>query len=429
MLRRLTDLNREQRKLVLSLGTAFATRIPGAIGILWFLPLLRFDLGTEDYANLLAAMSLGVAATFLIGGFSLIGRRLIGEAYGADDRTGEADGFASVVVANVAAMGLASVIILAYYRLENASAKMLIVATLPALGVILTTFDNVRAAYNEHYVTALLQLVFQVTIFTIGFLVAATRHNLILAALVLQSHMILASLVTVILLLRDRPYLLHGRPIDVWRIMREGVMVAMADSILVTMLSLSVVWLQATASATTSAWFATTVRLFQTSLIPVILLLAPLSSYIRMRWNDKAIAQQHAFAKATFWIGLGYGAIVAVALFFASRLYVDDLLHLPAPGGVMIIVPYFVLFGAIVSWKSYSSIAYLVLDESSHLSSWTTAAVGASVILGAVASLVVDPPGVISVFALAAGLSITLVLFWNVGRLIRPTPKPTANVT
>jgi hypothetical protein len=421
-------MNREQRKLLFSLATSFATRIPGAVGVLWLLPLLRFDLGTEDYANLLAAMALGTATTFLIGGFNLIGRRVIGEAYGANDTIGEANGLASVILANGVAMILAFVIIFAYYSIQGAKVEVIIAATIPALCVFLTMFDNVRAAYNEHYVTALLQLGLQIIIFTIGFLIPATRQNLVLAALVLQSHMILASLITLILLVRNRPYLMLGRPIGVWRIVREGTMVAFADSTLLTVLSLSVVWLQASTSAATSAWFATTVRLFQTFLIPVILLLGPLSSYIRIRWKYKSITQQRMLAKATFWIGLGYGAMVAIALFIAARLYVTDLLHLPAPGGLTTILPYFILFGAIVAWKSYSSVAYVVLDESSHLSSWTTAAIGVSVILGGIASLIVNPLSVVSVYSLAAGLSITLVLFWNAGRSLRSSKLVTSGV-
>ena len=106
--------NLEQRKLIFSLGANFLTRVPGAIGLLWFLPLLRFGLGTDDYANLLTSMALGSAAAFLSGGFSVVGRRLIGEAYSGGDRAGEADGFASLVVANVAALSVALAIIAAY---------------------------------------------------------------------------------------------------------------------------------------------------------------------------------------------------------------------------------------------------------------------------------------------------------------------------
>ena len=51
MIALLRRADREQRKLLFSLGTSFLTRIPGLIGVLWFLPLLRFGLGTDDYAN------------------------------------------------------------------------------------------------------------------------------------------------------------------------------------------------------------------------------------------------------------------------------------------------------------------------------------------------------------------------------------------
>ena len=126
--------NLEQRKLLFSLGANFLTRVPGAIGLLWFLPLLRFGLGTDDYANLLTSMALGSAAAFLSGGFSVVGRRLIGEAYSGGDRAGEADGFASLVVANVAALSVALAIIAAYCWVRGAGTVFLIVSTFPAFG-------------------------------------------------------------------------------------------------------------------------------------------------------------------------------------------------------------------------------------------------------------------------------------------------------
>ena len=416
---RLRGANREQLKLLFSIGTNFLTRIPGAIGVLWFLPLLRFGLGTDDYTNLLAAMALGSAAGFLFGGFSVVGRRLIGEAFANSDRAGEANGFVSLLVANAMACCLALLIIAAYCWMRGNSTGFLVVSTLSTFGLFLTTFDNVRSAYNEHYVTATLQFILQVTCYTVGFLVPATRQSLVHGALVLQSHYMLASLITLGLLLRDRPYLLSGRAIDIWPVARQGTMLAIADGFMMATLSLSVVWLQTSASSTTSAWFATMVRLFQTFLVPVMLLLTPLSSYIRILWNGKSVAQQQAFAKATLFIGLCYGAIVAVALLFVSRFYVGLVLHLPAPGDLFRVLPSFLLFGAIVAYKSYSSVAYLVLDEPVHLSLWTAAAVCAAVALGIAASFAVNPLSAINVYALAAGLSIIVVLFWNAARFIR----------
>ena len=179
------------------------------------------------------------------------------------------------------------------------------------------------------------------------------------------------------------------------------------------------------ATAETSAWFATEVRLFQTFLVPVVLLLLPLSSYIRILWNSKSAEQRHAFARATLAIGVGYGALVATALFLASHLYVELLLHLPTPGSLLEVLPVFLLFGAIVAYKSYSSIAYMVLEDSAYLSTCTTIVVALAVALGVAASFRVEPLSTIVVYASAAGASIIAVLFWNAARFVRSTPIAT----
>ena len=420
LVRRMTG---EQRKLFLSLGTNVLTRIPGVVGLLWFLPLLRFGLGTDDYSSLLGWLALGTGASFLAGGFNTVGRRLIGEAYANEDRVGEANGFVSLIVSNVIALGFALVIIGTYWWLRGGSVTLLVVCALPALMAFLNMLDTVRAAYNEHYVTALLQFGLQISIYTIGFLVPAASHTLIPAALVLLGHYIIASIVTGGLICARRPYLFTGLPVSTWRIAREGTMLAVAEGSLMATISLSVVWLQASASAATSAWFATLVRLFQTFLVPVILLLYPLSSYIRILWNRKTIAQQRAMMKVTLGLGLGYGAMIAVAMVIASQLYIQGMLHLPPPEQYFQLVPIFILFGAIVAFRAYSAIAFVVLEETSHLSMWTTAAVGVAVAFAAAASLITAPLAVVNVYALVAGLSITIVVIWSAARFI-VAPQP-----
>ena len=95
--------NREQRKMLFSIAANFLTRVPGAVGLLWFLPLLHTGLGTAGYANLFSAMALAVSAGFLSGGVAIVGRRLIGEAYAKGDRQAEADHFMTSMVANTMA--------------------------------------------------------------------------------------------------------------------------------------------------------------------------------------------------------------------------------------------------------------------------------------------------------------------------------------
>jgi len=427
VINRLRRTTTEQRKLLYSLAANFATRIPGSIGVLFFLPLLRFGLGTDAYAGLLAASALGTAATFLSGGFNVVGRRLVGEAYSAGDRRGEAAACAGLSVANGASMLFALVIIIIYCSAVGAGTSFLIAAVLPVIAAFFNTFDNVRSAYNEHYVTATLQIILQVVAYTFGFLVPFTRQHIIVSAFVLTTPYLFASLFALALLLRKRSYLIGGSWEFTWRIIRDGTIYALADGLLTTALSLAVVWLETAASAQTAAWFATLVRLFQIFLVPVILLLLPLSSYIRVVWGASEPAKQRAFASITLVMGLGYGALVGIALLFVSQIYIGGVLHLPAPENLLNVLPCFLLFAAIVAYRSYSSIAYLVFDDPSHLSWWTAFAVITAVVISAGSSLEIDALGAINVYAFLAGLLMISVLFWNVARFIRSSHSKALN--
>lgn len=75
---------------------------------------------------------------------------------------------------------------------------------------------------------------------------------------------------------------------------------------------------------------------------------------------------------------------------------------------------------AIIANKSYSTIAYVALAETAHLSSWTTVAVGIAVMFEVVASLTVDPLRAIDVYSVVGGVAMLAVLLWNAARFIRP---------
>jgi hypothetical protein len=394
-------------------------RIPGAVGMLWFLPLLLKGLGTDDYADLLSAMALGAGSAFLIGGISLVGRRMIGEAYENGDSQSEADSFVTLVVVNTCALAVSLIIIAGYTWMRGAHGAVFVAAALPACAIFGNTFDNARSAYNEHYVTAASQFVFQTSLYTIGLLVPMTRESLILAAVVIQGHFVLASLVTVVLLIRKRPYLLKGRPVDAWRMGRQGALVSTADGILMTTLSLAVVWLQASGNTTASAWFATAVRLFQMFLLPIVLIMSPISSYVRLFWNRKLVSKQRAFSKLLLAAALGYGCLASVGLLIGSELYIGGVLGLQHPDSWALILPIFLLFGAIVAYQSYASVAYLVLDDPAHLSSWTTIGTAFAIAVAAIASLRTEALASINVYAAVAGSSILIVLVWSVVRFSR----------
>jgi hypothetical protein len=111
--------------------------------------------------------------------------------------------------------------------------------------------------------------------------------------------------------------------------------------------------------------------------------------------------------------------MVSIVLYIASHLYVSELLHLPVPDDVAV----FLLFGAIIAYRSYSSIAYVVLEDTRHLSTWTTAATGGAVALGVVASFRLTPIGTIDVYAVVAGLLLIGVTCWNASRFVYPSAR------
>ena len=57
--------------------------------------------------------------------------------------------------------------------------------------------------------------------------------------------------------------------------------------------------------------------------------------------SDKTNAQRQLYTKSALWLGLGYGAVVTIALLILSRLYVVWLLHLTVPGDLLQVLPIF----------------------------------------------------------------------------------------
>ncbi|SFF94664.1 hypothetical protein SAMN05518801_10459 [Novosphingobium sp. CF614] len=361
----------QRTKLLLSLAVNFATRIPGAVGIFLILPLLRFDLGVRGYGFLLGALALGSTSTFLFGGFNTMGRRLVGEAHAARDREGEAAGVVSMFAVNGCVYLLTLAGIGAYAAVQPDPGTLFLIASLVSTAAFANTFDNARAAYNEHYVTALFQIVFQVILIGLAFLVRPIRENPVLAALAIQGHLLLASLVAGVHLVSARPYLLGGAARRAGWIARGGFRIGIADGLLAASLGLSVVWMQAGAPASLAGWYATLVRLFQSFAVPVMLLLMPLSSYVRLGWNDRDPGRQDRILRTTAIAGLGYGVMASTALWGISVFYIETVLKLPGPASLPVAFAIFALFAAIIACRSYSTIAYVVTDGA-RIARWIT---------------------------------------------------------
>lgn len=395
-----------RRKLALSLAVNVATRIPGAAGLFLILPLLRRDLGIERYGLLLGALALGAMSTVLFGGFNAIGRRLIGEAHAARDSQGEADALVSLLAVNGGASAAALAAAAAYATMQPDPWRLFLIASLASSAAFANTFDNARAAFNEHYVTALLQIAFQAALIALTFLVRPIRTDPVLAALAIQGHLLLASTIGAAHLVRARPHLLRGSAGKAGWILRRGLGVGMAEGLVAASLGGSVVWLQASAGGALAGWYATLVRLFQTLAVPVVLLLMPLSSYIRLGWNTRDARGQRRVLQAAAVGGLAYGALAAIALAAASVLYIEGVLALPGPGSAPVLAAIFALFAAVIAYRSYAMVAYAVSDAA-HLGGWIGGGVLASCGIAALAAAVCTPIEAVAVNA--ALLSVVLL--------------------
>ena len=416
-----------RRKLTLSLTLNFATRVPGAMGVLLILPRLRHDLGVEGYGMLLGALALGSVSTFLFGGFNTMGRRLIGEAHAAGDRAGEADAVASLLTVNGCLYLIALAATGAYAALQADGARMFLIAGVACSVAFANSFDNARAAYNEHYVTALLQIAFQAALIAIALTVPAVRKNPVLAGLVIQGHLLLASALAGAHLLRTKPHLLRGTPVRAGWIVAHGLRAGMAEGLVAASLALSVVWMQARAGAGAGAgagegagaalagWYATLVRLFQTLAVPVVLLLMPLSSYIRLGWHEHDRHRRRLLLQAAALGGLFYGVLAAIALALGSVFYIERALALPGPDDPLVLIAILALFAAVIAYRSHAMVAHQVSD-SARAGPWLGAGIVAS---GGVAVALGRQGPPIAAVAVNAALVGALLLGWLLACLLR----------
>ena len=355
--------DRERRKLLWSLGANMLTRIPSLAMVFLVLPLLIAGLGQERYAAMFAALALGGLGTIPLAGNGIYGVRMIGDAASRGDRAGEASAFLSLAIVNfslgVAMMAFATIVMVA----RGNGVALVCVALLPIVqGMCNGTFDNARLAYNEHYWTAGLALALQVGWYSLILLAPPFRHHILLAATVFHAPITLASITNGALLLRRRPWLLRGRAADPRAMLRAGFSFGAAEGLVMGALGVVVIYLQATSTASVTAWFATQNRLFQMCLTPLLMILGPLGGFVRLKWAGAGDRQQRDAIRAAYAAGAVALVGMTVGLSAIGPYYARHWLGLEPPGDVGLLLPLFALFGAITFYRCFAAIAYLVLD-------------------------------------------------------------------
>lgn len=207
-------LSNDRFKLALSLLFNAISKLPAILVITSILPQVKESLGVNGYSPFLAAMALGGFFVLPFGGINTVARRIVGMQYGCHDEGGQADAFVSAIAvgSGVAAIACSMVLLLSLtvfaHRISHIAA---IAAFFPIMSAALNLFDNIRAAFNEHYVVAALLFAFQLVIYVPVAILHPGINGMIVAALIMQAPGMLTSTAQVLLLVVQRPYLLRER--------------------------------------------------------------------------------------------------------------------------------------------------------------------------------------------------------------------------
>jgi len=405
-------LSSDRVKLFLSLFLNGISKLPALLLVIWILPHIRDSLGLHTYTALLAALALGNFFTLPFGGVNIVARRLVGAQFGRADEAGQADAFVSSVVVTAAVTALACLIAVVLSLTVFAGSMSPIAAaaaTVPIIAAGVNFSDNVRAAFNEHYVTAAMQSAFQLLVYVPVILLRPTIGGILVATLIMQAPMMLASIVQLTLLLIKRPYLLRGSLRQVPEVLRGSMVFSIGEGALVAAQSASVFFVGTYGSPGEGAWYGTFVRLYQTLLAPLMLLMFPVSAFVASKWGGISAERRRLLITLSLIFGLCYGGISATALAIGGQVVLVRLYHIMPVASHLQIAAVSVLFMGTMSAKTYGLIVY-VIDHGRFLSVATFFAVLTAVLVGALSAIWNTPLQTVSLFALVEGLCLIAVM-------------------
>ncbi|WP_180982546.1 hypothetical protein [Methylocella silvestris] len=403
------NLTPDHRRLIASLGFNVIAKLPGIASVFIVLPLVSEALGPSTYGELLSALALGSLFLLPFGGINAVGRRLLAASVGAHNEKEQANIFVTTIAFVTAAAVLAAAVMIAITGRSWTAPIFILVSVLPILSGFLNTFDNLRASYNEHYMTAVFQLIFQVVIYAAVYWIGLPQGGIILASLALLAPYGLASICTLVALLLQRPFLLRGKIEGLRPMVMPAIGVIMADGALGMLLSFSVYYLNLAGDPQMAAWVGTFSRLFSSFISPVLLIMFPLTSYISIRWGQMEQPRKLFLHRLFVVTGLVYGVVVGCAMAFAGPLYIDRMFSLTVKGDSLDVFALSLFMGAVVAQKAYTLLLYAVSEA--KFISFGTALVASAGALAAAASLFWLPPArSVDVLFIVTGLGLPVLL-------------------
>lgn len=399
--------SQDRAKLSMSLIFNGLSKLPAILLVTSVLPQIKDSLGLESYNSFLAALAFGTFFTLPFGGVNVVARRLVGTRFARGDEEGQADALVSAgaVMGGLTLIACLMVESLSVTVFSNDMSTIASIAALfPIISGSLNFFDNIRAAYNEHYVTAALLFAFQLVIYLSVIILHPRIHGIIVAALIMQAPGILTSTVQMSILLARRTYLRRGTFKDVSQVLRGAFVFSFGEGALAAAISGSVFFLSSYGSPGEGAWYGTIVRLFQSILSPLLLLMFPLSAFVATKWSGMSTIKRHRLLKLSLLLGFFYGGASALALVIGGNAFLQYFYHIAPIGSSLQTVAISVFFMGIMSEKAYGTIIYSI-DNGRRLSAATFVAIMLAALVGALsAPWRTAPLQILSAFSLTGGV-------------------------
>lgn len=399
----MTTINPERLRLLASIGFNLIAKLPSIASLLFILPIISHGLGPSLYGEFLAMLALGTMCTLFFGGINTVTRRRLSFAHASGDIPRECAVVSSAISAAAIIVLIAGAAVGLIATLTASSPSLVVVALTPLAAAFANTFDNIRAAYNQHYITAILQTIAQCVIFGFAFYSGVGPSAVIFSALVLYLPYISASICTFIALKYERPELRFVLPTDLRETFKAAAYVVLADGATTSALNASLYGLGALGATEGAAWYGTLMRAFQTLLAPVLLILLPMTSFVAIRWANWEATTRRKAIGAVGLIALLYGCFVGLSVAIGGNYYLQFFFPwVPvASSDALACVGFF--FGTIIAQKIYVQLIYSV-DEARGLSLTISASVFVGLLAGIASSAWVAPLYSLEVFAIATSI-------------------------
>jgi O-antigen/teichoic acid export membrane protein len=221
----------------------------------------------------------------------------------------------------------------------------------------------------------------------------------------MQAPGVLTSTAQVLLLLIRRPYLLRGTLRVVPEILRGSFVFSIGEGALFGAINASVFFLSSYGSPSEGAWYGTFVRLFQTVMSPLLLVMLPLSAFVATKWPGLSAQKRIRLIRWSLVLGFFCGGVCALALAIGSQSFLRHFYHITPIASSLQVAAISIFFMGIMSEKAYGMIIFAI-DNGRFLSLGTFVAVLIAAAAAASVSAWCTPLQILGTFGFVGGLGL-----------------------